>query len=68
MNYSCIDFKTHGKFWTETWANYLSKNYFGTKWLGGTEYIAQKISKFNWFRIKLVQIQGLLRYFLRGMF
>ena len=60
--------KTHGKFWTETWANYLSKNYFGTKWLGGTEYIAQKISKFNWFRIKLVQIQGLLRYFPRGMF
>ena len=60
--------KTHGKFWTETWANYLSKNYFGTKWLGGTEYIAQEISKFNWFRIKLVQIQGLLRYFPRGMF
>ena len=30
--------------------------------------IAQKISKFNWFRIKLVQIQGLLRYFPRGMF
>ena len=25
---------THSTFWTETWANYLSKNYFGGKWLG----------------------------------
>ena len=25
---------THHKFWTETWANYLSKEYFGERWLG----------------------------------
>ena len=25
---------THSTYWTETWANYLSKNYFGDKWLG----------------------------------
>ena len=31
---------THDTFWTETWANYLSKNYFGTKWLG-TETLLQ---------------------------
>lgn len=24
----------HDKFWTETWANYLSKQYFGSRWLG----------------------------------
>ena len=26
--------ETHSTFWTETWANCLSKKYFGTKWLG----------------------------------
>ena len=25
---------THSTYWTETWANYLSKQYFGVKWLG----------------------------------
>ncbi len=25
---------THDTFWTETWANYLSKQHFGTKWYG----------------------------------
>ena len=29
---------THGKFWTETWANYLSKEYFGKGWLGAEDY------------------------------
>ena len=24
----------HDEFWTETWANYLSKHYFGDRWLG----------------------------------
>lgn len=25
---------THDTFWTETWANYLAKNYFGARWYG----------------------------------
>jgi hypothetical protein len=29
-----VDPSTHDTFWTETWANYLSKQYFGTKWYG----------------------------------
>ena len=29
---------THDTFWTETWANYLSKAYFGVKWLGKEIY------------------------------
>lgn len=24
----------HDEFWTETWANYLSKQYFGERWFG----------------------------------
>ncbi|UKK53729.1 FKBP-type peptidyl-prolyl cis-trans isomerase [Prevotella sp. E2-28] len=24
----------HAEYWTETWANYLSKQYFGERWLG----------------------------------
>ena len=29
-----LDPSTHDTFWTETWANYLSKQHFGTKWYG----------------------------------
>ena len=29
---------THDTFWTETWANYLSKSYFGKEWLGKEIY------------------------------
>ena len=42
----------HHKFWTETYANYLSKEYFGAKWLGGPKYPAQDISSFNRYRLK----------------
>lgn len=42
---------SHYKFWTETWANYLSHKYFsGYSW-DFTDYPVQNISKFNWLRI-----------------
>lgn len=50
---------SHYFFWTETWANYLSKGYFGRNWLGFNypkEYPAQNISLFNLFRIKIARI------------
>ena len=50
---------SHDFFWTETWANYLSKGYFGRNWLGFNypkEYPAQNISLFNLFRIKIARI------------
>ena len=34
---------THSTYWTETWANYLAKQYFGTKWLG-----MENLSPKNW--------------------
>jgi RHS repeat-associated protein len=45
----------HYNFWTETYANYLSKGYFGAKWLGGpdTNYPAVNISKFNLQRLRV---------------
>ena len=47
----------HDSFWTETWANYLSRKYFGANWLGG-EYgrIAQSLSAYNKIRLGMVQI------------
>lgn len=47
----------HDSFWTETWANYLSKHYFGTKWLGGDwGRIAQPLSMFNAMRLVTAKI------------
>ena len=45
----------HYNFWTETYANYLSEEYFGAKWLGGpdTHYPAVNISKFNLQRLRV---------------
>jgi len=45
----------HNTFWTETWANHLSKGYFGTNWLGGPSYPTQNISKFNLIRLLMVR-------------
>ena len=44
---------SHDYFWTETWANYLSKGYFGKKWLGGDKfgYPAKIISPFYLYQI-----------------
>lgn len=37
---SCAD--AHSRFWTETWANYLSKQYFGVNWYGVDTYSSAK--------------------------
>lgn len=48
---------SHNKFWTETWANYLSKKYFGAKsLLGNDPWIAEKISLFNLSRLLSVYV------------
>ena len=57
-SYSCINpLYNHDSFWTETWANYLSRHYFGSKWLGG-DYgrIAQPLSMFNAMRLVTAKI------------
>ena len=36
---------THSTYWTETWANYLAKEYFGKKWLG-----VEVLTKQMWYR------------------
>jgi len=41
----------HNTFWTETWANYLSSQYFGSNYIPSVEFPIQDISKFNLFRI-----------------
>jgi RHS repeat-associated protein len=44
----------HSNFWTETWANHLSKKYFENNWLGvfyPSSYPTQNISKFNLIRL-----------------
>lgn len=49
---------SHHSFWIETWANYLAKGYFGSKWLGKiypTAYPEKNISLFNWLRLMLVK-------------
>lgn len=47
---------SHDHFWTETWANYLSKSYFGTSWLGlKYGYPAVNISWINRFRINVAR-------------
>lgn len=44
---------SHDYFWTETWANYLSKKYFGSAWLGEMfGYPAQNLSVFNRWRLE----------------
>ena len=46
----------HHKYWTETWANYLSKGHFGVNWLGKffpKDYPVQNISPANKMKIYL---------------
>ena len=47
---------SHYKFWTETWANYLAKNYFGKAWNGGYEYPAKNINIYNMLKLKTIQL------------
>lgn len=47
----------HGKFWTETWANYLSNKYFGQDWIGPqSQYPIKNISSFDMHRLMFWQI------------
>ena len=43
----------HYNFWTETYANYLSKVYFGYRWAGGDNYPAANISTFHKWRLRI---------------
>lgn len=59
----------HGKFWTETWANYLSKGYFGRDWMGGKYgYPVKQISSFNMIRLLVVRNFGLMNTYPHGCF
>lgn len=43
---------SHRNYWTETWANHLSKIYFGNDWIGHYyNYPAIKISNRNWDKV-----------------
>ena len=45
---SAIFNSSHNTFWIETWANHLSKGYFGSNWNNfGGYFGAQNISPFN---------------------
>lgn len=62
-----FDDSFHRNYWTETWANYLSKGYFGKDWLGETYgYFAKEISFSNWLRLKTMQSLGIIRMRPRG--
>jgi RHS repeat-associated protein len=43
----------HRNYWTETWANYLSSNYFGSQYLARSYFPIQNISTFNLIRLKI---------------
>lgn len=59
-SYNCIASahwnRPHELFWTETWANFLSKEYFGAKWLGKlfSGYPAKDINIINKIRLAMV--------------
>ncbi|WP_277821323.1 RHS repeat-associated core domain-containing protein [Palleniella muris] len=60
----------HDNFWTETWANYLSKGYFGKEWIGkgpGFYYPVKNISNFNLFRINSAILLGKMTFRPRGI-
>jgi len=48
---------SHDHFWTETWANYLSKEYFGNKWYGYKfkSYYTENISFSNRLRLYIAK-------------
>jgi RHS repeat-associated protein len=50
----------HDNFWTETWANYLSKEFFGSKYVGGPDYPAINISSWNRFRMEVARTCGVI--------
>ncbi len=42
----------HKNFWTETWANFLSKEYWGSSYVWSSDFPVRDISWFNWIRLK----------------
>lgn len=56
---------THSSFWTETWANYLSKNYFGNNWLGRE---TKKSISFYYPSKKPSLLLRLIKFDLKGLF
>ena len=53
------DLSLHWNFWTEKWANYLSKGYFGKRWLGSkypSKYPVGNISIWNKTRMSVSQM------------
>ena len=55
------DLTLHWNFWTEKWANYLSKGYFGGKWLGSkfpSWYPVGNISPWNKIRMSVSQLNN----------
>ncbi|MBO4841494.1 MAG: VCBS repeat-containing protein [Bacteroidaceae bacterium] len=55
------DLSLHWNFWTEKWANYLSKGYFGIKWLGSkfsSMYPVGNISPWNKIRMSVSQLNN----------
>ncbi|KAF0128606.1 MAG: RHS repeat-associated core domain protein, partial [Bacteroidetes bacterium] len=42
----------HSRFWTETWANYMSSKYFGSKYIYSEQFPIQNISVFNYLRLR----------------
>ncbi len=57
---------SHHKYWTETWANYLAKGHFRGLWIGGVDYPIKNISTFNWWKMVLAQMQGMMMAKPRG--
>lgn len=46
---------SHSTFWTETWANYLSNNYFGiNSLLNNSTWPVENISWYNLLRLRVV--------------
>ncbi len=45
----------HNTFWIETWANYLSKNHFGTRYILSSEFPIKNIDLFRYTILKAIQ-------------
>ncbi|MEZ4772740.1 MAG: RHS repeat-associated core domain-containing protein [Bacteroidia bacterium] len=43
---------SHNTFWTETWANYLSQNYFGNRYISSSMFPIKNINWFDYFRLR----------------
>ena len=57
---------SHHKYWTETWANYLAKGHLEVSGEGELIIQKKKISTFNWWKMKLAQMQGMMMAKPRG--